>query len=58
MTWSASTEPMIATPSAEPSWRVVEEAAATTPACSRGIPATAVLVIAALSQPRPAPISA
>ena len=58
VTWSAITEPMIATPSAEPSWRVVEATAAATPACSRGMPETAVLVIAAFTQPRPVPISA
>ena len=45
----------MATPSALPTWRLVEATAAATPACSRGMPDTAVLVIGALTKPNPMP---
>ena len=47
------TEPMIATPSAAPTCRLVEATAAATPAWERGMPETAVLVIGALTMPKP-----
>lgn len=50
-----TTEPMTATPSVWPTWRLVEATAAATPACARGMPVTAVLVIGGLSEPNPMP---
>jgi EmrB/QacA subfamily drug resistance transporter len=49
--------PITATPRVEPSWRLVEATAAATPAWARGIPETAVLVIGALTKPKPTPNS-
>src|SRR5207247_940918 len=51
---AASTEPITATPRAAPTWRLVDATAAATPACSRGMPDTAVLVIGAFTRPKPA----
>src|SRR5664280_1459139 len=50
-----STEPTTATPSAAPTWRLVEATAAATPAWLRGIPDSAVFVIGALTSPNPKP---
>src|SRR5919107_4541654 len=47
------TDPMMATPSAAPTCRLVEATAAATPAWDRGIPETAVLVTGALTMPKP-----
>ena len=52
---AASTEPVTATPSEEPICRLVEAIPAAVPARARGIPATALLVIGALTQPMPQP---
>src|SRR3954470_20798731 len=52
---AVTSDPMTATPSAEPTWRLVDAIAAATPACDRGMPDTAVLVIGALSIPNPTP---
>ena len=41
-----TTVPEIATPKAEPTWRLVEATAAATPDCESGMPATAELVMA------------
>src|SRR5579872_5642255 len=54
----ATTDPITATPSDWPTWRLVEATAAATPACARGIPETAVLVIGGLIVPKPRPNSA
>jgi hypothetical protein len=48
-------EPTTATPSDEPTWRLVEAIPAAVPARARGIPATALLVIGAFTQPMPMP---
>src|SRR5271165_358561 len=54
--WLAlTTVPATATPSAAPTCRPVEAMAAATPACDKGMPATALLVIAGLTIPRPTP---
>jgi len=54
--WLATTTvPEIATPKAEPTWRLVEATAAATPDCESGMPATALLEIAGLTMPRPIP---
>src|SRR5208283_256214 len=50
-----STDPITATPSDVPTWRLVEATPAATPACCRGIPDTAELVIGALTRPIPMP---
>jgi hypothetical protein len=47
--------PVTATPTAAPVWRKVEAIAPATPAWSRGMPESAVLVIGALTRPAPAP---
>ncbi len=52
---ATSTVPTTATPSAEPTWRPVEAMPAATPACARGMPVTAVLVIGAFTSPKPIP---
>lgn len=52
---AASTAPTTATPSVWPSWRLVEATAAATPAWARGMPETAVLVMGALTKPKPTP---
>ena len=49
------TEPTTATPSDEPTCRLVEAMPAAAPARERGIPATALLVIGAFTQPMPTP---
>ena len=54
----ASTAPTTATPSVCPNCRLVEATAAATPACARGIPDTAVLVIGAFTKPNPIPNNA
>lgn len=54
---AASTAPITATPSAPPVCRLVEATAAATPAWARGIPEIAVLVIGALTRPKPMPKS-
>lgn len=54
---AASTAPITATPSVPPICRLVEATAAATPACERGIPETAVLVIGAFTMPKPRPKS-
>ena len=51
----ATTVPAMATPNAAPTCRLVEAMAAATPACESGIPATALLVMAGLTIPRPMP---
>ena len=53
--WDATIAPTTATPSVEPTWREVVAIAAATPACARGIPETAALVIGALTNPKPSP---
>ena len=50
-----STEPMTATPSDVPTCRLVDATPAATPACWRGMPDTAALVIGAFTRPNPAP---
>lgn len=57
-TRATATVPISATPSDPPTWRLVEATAAATPDCERGIPETAVLVIGALTTPKPSPKSA
>ncbi len=52
---AASTAPTTATPRVWPSWRLVEATAAATPAWARGMPETAVLVMGALTKPKPTP---
>jgi len=52
---AATMEPMTATPRDAPIWRLVEATAPATPACSMGIPDTAVLVIGAVTRPEPIP---
>src|SRR6185437_12369575 len=52
---AASTEPVPATPRDEPTCRAVEAIPAAVPARARGMPATALLVTGALTQPIPAP---
>ena len=44
-----------ATPSAEPTWRLVDAIPAATPACDTGMPDTAVLVIGGFTSPAPMP---
>src|SRR3954447_20591115 len=51
----ATIAPAIATPSAWPNCLEVVAIAAATPACARGIPDTAALVIGAFTKPRPRP---
>ena len=51
----ATIAPATATPSVGPTWREVVAIAAATPACARGIPDTAALVIGALTSPKPSP---
>src|ERR1700736_5132843 len=53
--FAASTEPMTATPSDEPTWRLVEAIPDATPACDLGIPDTAEFVIGAFTKPIPMP---
>src|SRR5271170_5818057 len=55
---AATTVPATATPSAAPTCRPVDAIAAATPACDKGMPATALLVIAGLTIPRPSPNNA
>src|SRR5260370_23623103 len=50
-------DPTTATPSDWPICRLVEATAAATPACDRGMPDTALLVIGVLTRPKPAPNS-
>ena len=47
--------PITATPSVTPTCRLVDATAAATPACSEGIPETAVLVIGEFTSPSPIP---
>ena len=47
--------PTTATPRVEPIWREVLAMAAATPACARGMPETAALVIGAFTSPNPMP---
>ena len=47
--------PTTATPRVDPTWREVEAMAEATPACARGIPETAALVMGALTKPKPMP---
>ena len=49
------TAPITATPSVNPTVRLVEATAAATPACEAGMPDTAVLVIGGLTRPQPIP---
>src|SRR5204863_5931222 len=51
----ATSAPTTATPSVWPTWRDVVAIAAATPACARGNPETAALVIGALTNPKPMP---
>lgn len=51
----ATSAPVIATPRVAPTWRLVEATEAATPACSMGMPDTAVLEIGALTNPSPIP---
>ena len=53
--FAASTEPITATPTDEPTWRLVEAMPDATPACDRGIPDTAEFVIGAFTKPMPMP---
>src|SRR5580692_4988887 len=46
-------EPMIAIPRTLPTWRDVDTVADATPACSGGMPVTALLVIGGLTRPNP-----
>ena len=55
---AAMIEPLTATPSEMPICRLVDAIAADTPACSRGIPEVAALVMGALTSPNPTPTSA
>src|SRR5271169_1750504 len=48
-------DPMMATPSDEPTCLLVEATPAATPACDRGIPDTVLFVIGALPMPKPSP---
>ena len=50
--------PATATPTVWPTWRVAELTPAAAPACSRGIPATAVWVMGAPTAEFPRPMSA
>ena len=52
---ATTTDPAIATPMAAPTCLLVEAIAAATPACDRGIPATALLEIAGFTIPSPMP---
>ena len=52
---AVTTVPAIATPIAAPTCLLVEAIAAATPACARGIPATALLEIAGFTIPSPSP---
>ena len=52
---AASTDPVTATPSDEPTCRLVEAIPEAVPARERGMPETALLVTGALTQPMPAP---
>jgi hypothetical protein len=56
--FAVSSEPAIATPSAWPTWRLVEAMLEATPACPGGMPATAAFVIWPLTMPIPTPKSA
>ena len=51
----ATTDPVSATPSDPPTWRLVEATAAATPAWARGMPETAVLLIGGFTMPLPMP---
>jgi hypothetical protein len=53
--FAANIEPMTATPTDEPTWRLVEAMPDATPACDRGIPDTAEFVIGAFTKPIPMP---
>src|SRR6266702_6167366 len=50
-----TTDPITATPSDEPTCLLVEATAAATPAWARGMPDIAVVVIGALTRPKPRP---
>src|SRR6202020_53536 len=50
-----TSDPTTATPNVWPICRDVDAMAAATPACARGIPETAVLVIGAFTNPNPMP---
>lgn len=50
-------EPITATPTDWPTWRLVDATAAATPACACGMPDMAVFVIGALTTPNPRPNS-
>src|SRR5664279_730845 len=52
---AVATAPTTATPRDWPTCRLVEAMAAATPACARGMPETAVLVLGAFTRPNPAP---
>jgi len=54
----AMIEPLTATPSDIPICRLVEAIAAATPACSRGMPEVAALVMGAFTRPNPRPMNA
>ena len=51
----STADPITATPSEVPTWRLVEAIAAATPECDRGMPDTALLVIAGFTMPTPMP---
>src|ERR1700751_6152462 len=53
--FAARIEPLIATPSEVPIWRLVEAIPEATPACAKGMPDTAAWVIGALTMPDPRP---
>lgn len=53
--FAVSTDPVAATPSTWPTWRLADAIPAATPACSRGIPDTAEFVIGAFTMPMPTP---
>jgi len=51
----STADPITPTPREEPTWRLVEAIAAATPECDRGLPDTALLVIAWFTMPTPMP---
>jgi hypothetical protein len=52
-----TSEPITATPSDWPTWRLADAMPAATPACVTGMPDTAALVIGAFTKSKPKPNS-
>src|SRR5262249_59890267 len=52
---AATAEPIAATPSDWPIWRLVDAIAAATPACGAGIPGTAGVGVGGVGHPKPTP---